>query len=267
MDFKIEKNVRFNNPYVEQKDFDIAQQFAKKVYKEFGTFISAIILFGSVAQRKDKRYDVDMLIIIDDVRIKLYPEIMEAYKVIVEKAILDISPRIHVQTMKYSGFWEYVRAGDPVAINILRSGIALIDTGFFDPLQALLDNGRIRPSVEAIETYFTMSYASLFRSRDHLLAGVVDLYWACIDAAHSALMSIGEIPPSPEHAADMLRERLVNGRKIESKYASIMQELYLISKKITHREIKYISGKEYDRLRTQTEDFVKRMKKFIEEKK
>ncbi|MBS3134078.1 hypothetical protein J4214_02495 [Candidatus Woesearchaeota archaeon] len=267
MDFKIKKNVRFNNPYVEQKDFDVAQQFAKKVYKEFGTFISAIILFGSVAQRKDKRYDVDMLIVIDDIRIKLYPEIMEAYKVIVEKAILDISPRIHVQTMKYSSFWEYVRAGDPVAINILRSGIALIDTGFFDPLQALLDNGRIRPSAEAIETYFTMSYASLFRSRDHLLAGAVDLYWACIDAAHSALMSIGEIPPSPEHAGDMLRERLVNGRKVESKYASIMQELYLVSKKITHREIKYISGKEYDRLRTQTEDFVKRMKKFIEEKK
>ena len=112
-----------------------------------------------------------------------------------------------------------------------------------------------------------MSYASLFRSRDHLLAGAVDLYWACIDAAHSALMSIGEIPPSPEHAGDILRERLVNGRKVESKYASIMQELYLVSKKITHREIKYISGKEYDRLRTQTEDFVKRMKKFIEEKK
>src|SRR3989339_1984903 len=184
MDFKIKKNVRFNNPYVEQKDFDVAQQFAKKVYKEFGTFISAIILFGSVAQRKDKRYDVDMLIVIDDIRIKLYPEIMEAYKVIVEKAILDISPRIHVQTMKYSSFWEYVRAGDPVAINILRSGIALIDTGFFDPLQILLDQGRIRPSEESIFTYYTMAPASINRSQQHLLTATVDLYWAAIDAAH-----------------------------------------------------------------------------------
>ena len=267
MEFKVEKRERKTSPWIEQRDFTIAQQFAKKVYKEFGSFISAVVLFGSVAQRKEKRYDVDLLIVIDDVKIKLHPEILEAYRVIVERAILDTSPRIHVQTMKYTSFWEYIRAGDPVAINILRSGVALIDTGFFDPLQALLDNGRIRPSIEAIETYFTMSYSSLFRSRDHLLAGTVDLYWAAIDAAHSALMSIGEIPPSPEHVADMIREKLVKSRKLNGKYAVIMQELYLISKKITHREIKYISGKEYDHLREKSEDFVKRMKKFIEEKK
>ncbi len=267
MEFRIEKTGRRITPYIDQKDFTIAQAFAKRIYKEFGTFISAIVLFGSVAERKEKRHDVDLLIVIDDVRIKLHPEILEAYRVIVEKAILDISPRIHVQTMKYSSFWEYARAGDPVAVNILRSGIALIDTGFFDPLQSLLDSGRIRPSIEAIETYFTMSYGSLFRSRDHLLAGAVDLYWAAVDAAHSALMSVGEIPPSPENVADMVRERLVKGRKLDGKYATIMQELYLISKKITHREIKYISGKEYDKLREKTEDFVKRMKKFIEEKK
>ena len=267
MEFRVEKRERRIAPYIDQKDYNIALAFAKKVYKEFGTFISAIVLFGSVAERKEKRYDVDLLIVVDDVKVKLHPEILEAYRVIVEKAILDISPRIHVQTMKYSSFWEYVRAGDPVAVNILRSGIALVDTGFFDPLQALLDNGRIRPSIEAIETYFTMSYASLFRSRDHLLAGAFDLYWAAIDAAHSALMSIGEIPPSPEHVADMIKEKLVKGRKLDGKYANIMQELYLISKKITHREIKYLNGKEYDKLRDRTEDFVKRMKKFIEEKR
>ncbi|MAG47231.1 hypothetical protein CL617_01380 [archaeon] len=267
MDFKIERNIRRNIPYIDQKDLGIAKKFATKVYKEFGTFISAIVLFGSVAQGKVKRNDIDLLIVINDVKIKIHPEIMEAYRVIVEKAILDISPKIHVQTMNYSSFWEYVRAGDPVAVNILRSGLALVDTGFFDPLQALLDSGRIRPSIESIQTYFTMSYASLFRSRDHLLSGAVDLYWAAIDAAHSALMSVGEIPPSPEHVAGMMGEKLVKGRKLDKKYVAIMSELYLISKKISNREIKFITGKEYDKLRDKTEDFVKRIKKFIEEKK
>ena len=55
--------------------------------------------------------------------------------------------------MRFTSFWEYIRNGDPVGINILRDGVAIIDTGFFDPLQALLKKGRIRPTSESIWTY------------------------------------------------------------------------------------------------------------------
>ncbi|MBI4159480.1 hypothetical protein HY500_04475 [Candidatus Woesearchaeota archaeon] len=266
MDFSIDK--RGSDIYVPDRNLEIARSFAGKVYKEFGKFISGIILFGSVTDaNRDQKGDIDILIIIDDVHIILAPEIMETYKIIVEKAILDISKKIHVQTMKLTSFWEYVRAGDPVAVNILRSGVALVDTGFFDPLQVLLYQGRIRPSRESIYTYFNMSFASFNSAEKHVLAAILDLYWSAIDATHAALMRIGEVPPSPEFAAEMLKEKMVKKGYLNSKYALLMHDLYFLSRRILHNEIKEISGKEYDKYRERTEEYIKEIKKFIEKRK
>ena len=262
LEFSVTPNYKNN---ISRENLVIARKFASHVYKEFGNFISALVVFGSTLDptRKNKG-DIDVLIVIDDVKIILSPEIMETYKVIVEKAIIDIDTRLHIQTMKLTSFWEYVRAGDPVAINILRGGLSLIDTGFFDPLQLLLKQGRIRPSKEAIYTYFSMSYGSLVNSRKNLLNAMLDLYWACIDAAHAALMKLGEIPPSPQHVADKLRERLVKPGHINRKHASTMQEMYIISRKILHNELREIHGKDYDHYRQKTHEFIQVMKRFIE---
>lgn len=247
-------------------ELDIARTFAQRVYKEFGPFVKAVVLFGSAVKKK-KTQDIDILIVLDDVRMKFSEDIVQTYRVIVEKVISDTEPkRLHIQSMKFSSFWEYARAGDPVAINILRYGIALVDTGFFDPLQKLLDDGRIRPSKEAIHTYFTMAPSSLNRAEQHLLTACVDLYWAVIDSAHAALMSIGEIPPSPDHVAGMLSEKLVKAKHLKPKHASTMGMFYKLFKDITYRNIKFVSGKEYDHYRKEAEWFLKDMQRLIEKK-
>lgn len=264
---KAERRAKVIDKYL-QEDIILARKFAQVVYKEFGTFIKAIVLFGSSVKTPGAKYrDLDILVILDDIQVIFSRELIETYRIITEKCIAAVDPqRLHIQSMKFTQFWEYVRAGDPVAINILRSGLALVDTGFFDPLQALLDQGRIRPSEESIYTYFTMAPASLHRSKQHLLTAAIDLYWAAIDAAHAALMKLGEIPPSPEHVADLLERKLVKERHINKKYADVMRKLFTLSKKITHREIKEISGEEYDKYKKLTEIFVEGMKKFIEKK-
>ena len=264
---KTERRAKLIDKYLQQ-DIAIARKFSKLMYKELGTFLKAIVLFGSSVKTPGAKYrDLDILIILDDITVIFSKELVETYRIITQKCIAATDPqRLHIQSMKFTQFWEYVRAGDPVAINVLRSGLALVDTGFFDPLQALLDQGRIRPSEESIYTYFTMAPASLHRSQQHLLTATIDLYWAAIDAAHSALMKVGEIPPSPEHVADLLERRLVKERHIAKKYADVMRKLYNLSKKITHREIKEISGQEYDKYKKLTETFVEGMKKFIEKK-
>lgn len=266
MKFEIKHNEQKNISRYATDDLETARTFAKIIYKEFGNFISALVLFGSAAQNAHSpKRDIDILIVLDDVRIRFTKELVETYRILTEKAIAQTAPeRLHVQSMKLTSFWEYVRAGDPVAINILRSGIALIDTGFFDPLQSLLDQGRIRPSDESVWTYFTMAPASLHRSNQHLLTAAVDLYWAAIDSAHAALMLIGEIPPSPQHVADMLEDKLVSKRLVSSKSSSYMRQLYELFKGIIHRDIKSISGKDYDKFRKIAEEFVDEMKGFIE---
>ncbi len=266
MRFEVKEREQKNISRYLNEDLELARKFARIVYHEFGKFVSALVLFGSAASNiQSPSRDIDILIILDDVRIRFSKELVETYRIITEKAIAATDPkRLHVQSMKLTAFWEYVRAGDPVAINILRSGVALIDTGFFDPLQALLDQGRIRPTDESVWTYFTMAPASLHRSEQHILTAAVDLYWAAIDAAHSALMVVGEIPPSPVHVADMINKVLAGQGHITKKSARTMEELYKLFKGITHRDIKSISGKDYDNYRKMAESFVNDMKYFIE---
>ena len=248
-----------------KEEIEIARAFVKKVYDEFGNFLKAAVLFGSLAREKKARpADIDILLIIDDVTITLNPELIETYRIVIEKKIVDVSPKLHVTTLKFTSFWEYVRAGDPVAINILRDGVALIDTGFFDPLQVLLLRGRIRPTGESIWSYYIRSQTTIHNSKWHIMQATIDLYWAAIDSAHAALKS-GEIPPTPAHVADLIEKVLVP-KGVSIKYVHIMKLLYDLYKKIIHREIKEIHPEEYSKYLKDTEDFVKKMGELVERK-
>ena len=79
-------------------------------------------------------------------------------------------------------------------------------------------------------------------------------------------MKLGEIPPTPEHVADLLQEKMVAKKLLEQKYVTIMRNFYKISKMISHREIREIKGAEFDRYFEEAADFVARMRKFIEGK-
>lgn len=265
MKFDIKQRRNLNIDKYPNDDVTIARSFAKRLHLEFGNILKAVVLFGSAARKPTAaRYDIDVLIVVDDLSIRMTQEVIEAYKIIVEKTIGKVSTKLHVTSMTFTSFWEYARAGDPVAINILRDGVPIYDTGFFEPVQALLSQGRIRPSYESVWTYFGRAPRTLMNSRWHLLQATLDIYWAVIDAAHAALMHQGEIPPSPEHAADLLEEKLVSKGLIEKKYADTMRKFYKLMKGITHREIKEIKGNEFDAYIKEAEDFVERIKVFIE---
>jgi|TARA_B100002003_G_C14128653_1_gene542868 uncharacterized protein (UPF0332 family)/predicted nucleotidyltransferase len=264
--FKIERR---DHPQVKRyssEEIKIARKLADRILEEFGSFVKSIVLFGSAAraQGKSKPGDVDVLVIVNDLNMVLSGEAVETYRVIMERLVRDTSDRLHVTTLKLSNFWDYVRLGDPLAINILRDGVALIDTGIFDPMQALLYMGRIRPTYEAIFTYYSRAPATLANSKWHVLQATLDLYWAVIDAAHAALMKHGEIPPSPAHVADMMEKTLVKDNLIEKRYVTTMKDFYVLAKKIMHRELKEVTGKQFDQYYKLSEDFVKRIKKIIE---
>ena len=266
MQFDIKKNVSKNANKYKEDDLKLAYEFSKRLYQEFREFLKAIILFGSVARSmaKEKFHDIDVMVIVDDVSMRLTPEIVEAYRIIVEKIIIDVSPKLHVTTLKLSAFWDYVRNSDPVAVNVLRDGIAIVDTGFFDPLQALLFMGRIRPTQESVWAYYGRAPRTLTNSRWHVIQATVDLYWAVIDAAHAALMKVGTIPPSPEHVSELVQEKLVKPGLLDKRYAHAPQKFYLLSKAIINREKKDVHGKEYEELYKEAYDFVEHIRLFIE---
>lgn len=267
MESKIEERENPNKQKYRKEVLDTAYKFSAQIYKELGQYLKAIVLFGSSARKKNLTGDVDILLILDDTKSVLDASFMEAYKILVGKTVEKVSPKLHITTLKFSTFWEYMRAADPIAVNILKDGVPIIDSGFFEPMQVLLFNGRIRPTQEAIWAYYTRAPKTLYNSKWHLLQATVDLYWAVIDSAHAVLMMLGEVPPSPEHVAGMMEERLVKTGQIEKRYATIMANFYKLQKMISRREIGQIKGEEYDRYFIDAEDFVERMKKFLEQKK
>ncbi|MBU0980816.1 MAG: nucleotidyltransferase domain-containing protein [Nanoarchaeota archaeon] len=266
MEFKLQKKVNPNVTRYQKDELDIAYEFAKVMHKEFGGFLKAIVLFGSTARKEKKTADIDILVLVDDTATLLTRELVEAYRIITEKLILNVSKRIHVTSIKLTSFWQYMRAGDPIGINILRDGVPLLDTGIFSPLQVLLYQGRIRPTQESIYTYYERAPRTLNSSKWHMMQGVLDLYWAVIDAAHAALMKHGEIPPTPSHVSDLLHDKLYKTKLIELKYVSIMRNFYRVSKMITHGELKKVSAKEFERYTKEAEDFVERMGKIVNAK-
>lgn len=266
MEFKIEKNININLKRYDKKDIDTAYEFAKQIYKEFKELVKAVVVFGSSTRGKNPKGDIDVLIVVDDLSIKMSQEVTEAYRVIVEKTMLNVSKRLHITTLKLTTFWEHVKSGDPIAINILRDGFALIDTGFVEPLQALLAQGRIRPTKESVWTYFSRAPATLQNSKWHLLQATLDLYWSVIDASHAALMSLNVIPPSPSHVADLLEQKLVKKKLLPKKHANTMRNFYKLSRMILHRELKEIKGEEYEIYYKEAKEFVDFMKKFIEDR-
>lgn len=259
---------RKEHPNVEKYDryeLDIVQRFSNIIYKEMGAVLRAIVLFGSSARKQaTQKSDIDVLVVLDDLTISLSPEVVEAYRLIINKSIVQTSTRLHVTTLRFTAFWDYMRNGDPIGINMLRDGVAIVDSGFFEPMQVLLKKGRIRPTKESVWSYYARAPTTLQNSRWHLSQATIDLYWAVIDAAHAVLMQHGQIPPTPEHVADMLEKTLVQKKLLEKKYVAIMRNFYHLMKMISHRELTDIKGEEFERYFKEADDFVRRMKAFIE---
>ncbi|MDK2850063.1 MAG: hypothetical protein PWP03_382 [Candidatus Woesearchaeota archaeon] len=249
----------------DEESLNIVYNFAKKMTKEFGDLIKVIAIFGSATKKEDldPNSDIDVLVVVDDVDFKIDDALAQTYRVLTGKIVEKVSKKLHVTTLKLTHFWEYVKVGDPVVLNILRDGFAVLDSGFFTPLQVLLYQGRIRPSEEAIYTYFERAPRSLKQVEYNLLKSISDLYWAMIDSAHAALMRIGEMPANPREIPKIVEEKLVNTKLVSKDCADFAKEIYELSKKIAHNEIKEVSGAEIDELKERARKFVDEMKKIV----
>lgn len=264
VDFDIDKRTSKTKHQYSEENLDLAYEFTKKIHRELGEVLKAVILFGSTARKEEDANDIDILLIADDVTINFSKELVQTYRVIVEQKVRETSDKIHVTSMKLTSFWEYIRNGDPIALNILRDGFALIDTGFFDPLQLMLRQGRIKPSKETQWNYFQRAPQNLDQSQQRMKDAMIDLYWAVIDASHAALMSINEIPPTPKHVPEYLDEKLVQKGLIKEDLPWTVRRFYDLHKRISNEEIRTISGEEYDKHYRIAKEFVEEIQDFIE---
>jgi len=246
-----------------KKEHDIAMDFALKVYEKFQKSIKSIVLFGStVKQSAVVGSDVDMIIIIDDVSIQWDQEMIAWYREELDK-ILRANPyqkALHINTIKLSTWWDDLLKGDPVVINVLRYGEALIDlAGFFEPLKFLLIKGKIKPTPEAVYNALQRAPMHFQRSNQAELNAVEGLYWTMVDSAQAALIAAKVSPPSPEHIPIDLKQTFVDTGMLNKKYIGWFRDLLLLHKKIIHGEIRELKGVELDDWQERTDEFMKTM--------
>lgn len=251
------------------KEDEIAMDFATKAYKKFDKIIKSIILFGSsVKDNSTPNSDIDIIIIVDDVTIRLEQEVIFWYRDELAK-LMKANPykkELHINTIKLSTWWSDLKRGDPVVINVLRYGEALIDFGgFFNPLKVLLQEGKIRSTPEAIYTALQRAPQHLSRSKAAQLGAVEGIYWAMVDASHAALMAAKISPPSPEHIPVLLKETFVDKNLIKMKYVGWFRDIYTFHKRISHGDISSVRGIEIDEWQRRADEFINLMGKLIEQ--
>jgi len=267
---KISKKDKENFPSLQLKlESDIAMDFATKIYKTFDKIVKSVILFGSsVKQNISVGSDIDIIIILDDVSVKWDQELIAWYREELDK-LLRKNPyqkSLHINTIKLSTWWEDLMRGDPVIINVLRYGEALVDFGgFFKPLKYLLLEGKIKSTPEAIYSCLQRAPTHFLRSRAAEMNSVEGLYWAMVDSSHAALISAGIPPASPEHIPADLKSVFVDKKRLKMKYVLWYRDLYLLHKKIVHGETTDLKGVEIDMWQDRTQEFMRVMAELVNE--
>ncbi|MBU0761218.1 MAG: hypothetical protein KJ600_01035 [Nanoarchaeota archaeon] len=248
---------------------EIAMDFAMKVHEKFDKVVKASVLFGSQAKvgQADLGSDIDIILIVDDAAIEWDLKLVSWYREELGKLITaqEYGKELHVNTVKLTTWWQDLLYGDPVVINILRYGEALIDYGgFFNPIKALLLRGKIKSTPEAVNAALHRVPGHLARSQIAEMGAIEGTYWAVVDSAQAALMTAGKMPPSPEHIPEMLKETFVDSGMLKMGYVKGVKELFSLHKEISHQKVGSMKGQEIDEWQELAEKFLGEMTRIIE---
>ena len=248
---------------------DIAMDFAVKAHQKFDRLLKSSILFGSQA-RNDSRAgsDIDIILVIDDASINWDLELVAWYREELSKLISaqGYDKDLNVNTVKLTTWWQDLLHGDPVVINVLRYGQSLVDSGgFFEPLKALLIQGRIKSTPEAVYAALQRAPNHLARSKASEMGAIEGVYWTMVDSAQAALMTAGKIPPSPEQIPAMLKATFVDTGMLKIGYVKAMRDIYVLHKSISHGHVSDMKGAEIDSWQDLAEKFLSQMTSLIDQ--
>lgn len=247
-----------------------AEEFKAKILSMFKNYIKSIIVFGSFMKGQGTgKSDVDVYVIFDDTKmpLKKFDSIRGRIDDDIYKVAGSIDPRLHAQPIiALTEFIKGIRYTNPVFFNIIREGYAIYDTGFFIPMRKLLEWGEFPITPEAAHMRMEGVPRRITRVKSVKLYIIAeDLFYAMLDAAQAVLMYVGVGPPAPKTAADEVRKHLVEAGLLEEEYAKMLEEVCVFRKKVEHKELKDISGKEVDEWIRKTEKYIKRFEKLLKD--
>jgi uncharacterized protein (UPF0332 family)/predicted nucleotidyltransferase len=248
----------------------IAEVHKNMVLKKFEKYIVSYVLVGSLVQgRATPESDIDVFIVIDDTDVKKMTraELKDKLRAIIlgmgmeAGQITGIQNKINIQVYILTDFWESVKEANPVIFTFLRDGVPFYDRGIFMPWKQLLQMGKIRPSMEAIDLYMSSGSQVLDRVKVRLKEiGMEDFFWALITPSQATLMLYGIPPPTPKETPEVMREIFVKKEKIlDEKYVKTLEKVIKLRKGLEHGSKTKVTGAEIDELLEECTGYLKRI--------
>ena len=251
---------------IRKKQLEIANNFKEQVLEKYKDYVKAVVLFGSFTRGDfHEKSDIDLLVVIDDTITRFSPEMKTQFDENIYKIGKKLAENIVVQpAWTLTEFWDMARIGHPLLYTIVRDGWALYDTGFWIPIRKLLEMGKIPTTLEAVEKFMEASPQKINRVETAKLYMIAeDLYYSVLNSSQAILMYIGKNPPSPKFTVLEVKENLINEKLLEETYLNSLESIIEFRKKVEHKEIKEISGKDLDEYIEKAKQYVNRMEQLL----
>lgn len=266
MEADMERKKLKNIEYLSDRHLEALEIFADKVAERYGKLLGSCIVMrpGNDSSKEGAgTKDLKVFFLIDDLNsVVLNPALTDIRGGADELAYESDLP-LRCEVLLASVFWEKYNDSDLETLDMLRHGIVIKDNGFARPLQDMLVTGKVRPTDESMKVYFVKAERSLKISGQKVNRAVLDLYWAVIDSAHAAVMVAGMTPPSPEHLAEAVKSELVKRNLVHRRCGDIVDKFYNIAKRIMHKEVFEVSGREFDSYLDDADFFIKEIDDFV----
>jgi predicted nucleotidyltransferase len=264
MDFEQKRKIPKNENNYHKKNLRVVREFSRQLLIELKELVKSIVLFGSNVNNTQKiDSDIDIMIVLDNVSVFVTPELRGAYNIIVQKLNNEIGKnKIHVMTTNLSDFFDMSRKADPVLVNILRFGLPVFDRDLVEPMQYLLEIGRIKPTIESIMNYQGRAETLMEETKKHLELAIFDLYYSTVDIVHTTLMIKKIVSPSPREMPKIF-EKYFRSEKEIYKFKDTIDEVYSVIKEIEHKTGKIkVNGRLYDSLYKKVSLLISKFKKY-----
>ncbi len=122
----------------------------------------------------------------------------------------------------------------------------------------------IHSTPEAVYASLQRSPYHLTRSKMSMLNAVEGVYWCMVEAAEAALITLGKLPPSPEHITKMLHENFVDTGVLKSDYVKWYHNVFILHKQIAHGDVKVVKASEIEMWQGKAEEFMLKMVELID---
>jgi len=251
----------------QERRMDSAQEFSDKLNEKLGDKVKVVAVWGSVAKGEHGHdSDIDTLVILDDTKLK--KDVPDDAKKKIQKKVTDLAKetddRITIQYFPFlTEFWDSLRKGEPLAIEAVRNGEAIYDTGIFMPAKRLLERGKISGTQESVKKRLKLGAAGYKKAEKTMKSSLPHkLEQAMANAGQAPIMLSGANPPPKEKVGEKLREMFVEQDMLEEEYIEIAEELHDFGN-LGEKNPKEVTGEKLDEMMEKCDDFVRRMHKLV----